>query len=305
MKSFLLTLLIPAITLSATAQEAFEARTVLSTKDGKNLVGWIVDASKTQIRYKESPAATAFTNANIKDFDVIYFMEPAEFSAAMDLYEAGKYEEAKAEFIKFKDRSKIVANIEDNFHTLSAFYEMESLRNLGDYEGLATALQSFSKEPLSRAHHLRQLDLYVMWDAVKSKSWDRVLSIASEREGEELPGYQRVQVAYAKGLALQNTDRSPEAIIAYTTALTADAGASETLVNQAALNLLEIYNKDEEVQAALAAWGTDNEKKNSPGYARLKEAAALARIYEQLLNTGKALPEPYKAFLKVEEKKES
>ena len=53
-----------------------------------------------------------------------------------------------------------------------------------------------------------------------------------------------------------------------------------------------------EVQVAIQNWGTKDENKNSNGYTRLIEAAALAVFYEKYLNLGKPLPAELKAFTK-------
>jgi tetratricopeptide (TPR) repeat protein len=299
MKNFILSLLlVPALTLPAFS-EAFEAEAILSKPGGGgNFHAWILAATATQIRYKTNKISADFVDANISDFEKIFLAEPPDYSAAIDLYEGRKYKEAQEAFAAVKERCKPTATLQDNFHTLAAFYEMECFRHLGNYQALAAALKTFAKQPLTREHQLRQLDLYVMWDAVRALAWDRVLLIASERDEELLPGYQRAQVAYCKALALDNLGRGSEAIMEYNIAMTADAGASEALAQQSCLKLLSIYHKDREVQVAMKNWGTDDENKNSPGYARLKDGAALAAMYEKYLGLGKALPSELKAFTK-------
>ncbi len=301
MKRFLSIIAVPALAVSSHSQE-YQAPAVLSSTDGETRQVWITAATKTQIRYKTTPVSTDFLDGNIADFATIYLMEPAEYSAAIDLYEGRDYAAAREKFAALKVAAKPVAALKDNHHTLAAFHEMECMRKLGDYAGLATALQAFVKEPLTRDHHLRQLDLYVMWDAVRSESWDRLLAIASERDGEILPGYQRAQVAYCKGLALDKLGRSSDALLEYAVAITADGGASERVTQDAVLNSLAIYSKDKEVQIAITNWGTDDENKNSAGYSRLVEAGGLARFYVKFLSAGKPLAEDYRKLLKYGEK---
>lgn len=298
MKKFVLPLLLPALSLSAFAQEPFQIPAVLSKPDGSNFRAYILAATKTAIRYKTTPQSTDFTDAKISDLVTIFIIEPADYSAAVDLYEGRKYTEAKEKFAELKERYKPISTLQDNLSTLSAFYELECMRKLGDYEGLATALKSFIKEPLSRDNQLRQLDLYIMWDAVRALAWDRVLLIASERDDEVLPGYQRAQVAYCKGLALDKLERGSEALIEYSIAMTADSGASELITKQAGLNALGVYFRDQEVQIAIQNWGTEDENKNSPGFTRLTEAAALAVLYEKYLSLGEPLPADLKALKK-------
>ena len=171
------------------------------------------------------------------------------------------------------------------------------MRKLGDYKGLSKALQSFKKEPLTREHRLRQLELYVMWDAVGSEQWAQVLAIANGRDLEDLPDYQQVQIAFGKGLALQKTGKTEEALVEYSHTMTADAGASEGLVQKAVLNSLEIYLQDPTVVAALASLKANPENKSLPGFTRLSRAAALAKIYETVLSPAEPLPANYKAIL--------
>lgn len=298
MKKLFLSLLIPALSVSAFSQNAFQTEAILAKEGGENFQAWILASTATSIRYKTSALTTDFTDAKVSDFSAIFLKEPGEFSEAMDLYEARKYKEAQAKFAEVKESYKPIATLKDNHHTLAAFYEMECMRKQGDLEGLAAALQTFIKAPLSRDHQLRQLDLYIMWDAVRSLSWDRVLLIASGRDEESLPGYQRAQVAYCKGLALQNMERGAEAIISFNVAITADAGASEMIAEDAALNALRVFHADKEVRTAIEVWGTDDENKSSGGYTRLTEAAALAAFYDKVLKVGKPLPAELKEFLK-------
>ena len=299
MKHFIFSLLLlPVLTFPAFSQ-AFEAEAILSKPDnGGTFRAWILAASKTQIRYKTTQVSTDFIDAPASDFATVFLAEPADYAAAIDLYEGRKYKEAQEAFAAVKNRCKPIATLPDNFHTLAAFYEMECFRHLGDYESLAAELNTFIKDPLTRSNHLRQLDLYIMWDAVRAAAWDRVLLIASERDAEVLPGYQRAQVAYCKALALDNLGRGREAVIEYNIAMTADSGASEILTQQAALKALGVYQKDSEVQVAIQNWGTKDENKNSIGYTRLTEAAALAVSYEKYLNLGKALSSELKVFTK-------
>src|SRR5690606_10216127 len=133
---------------------------------------------------------------------------------------------------------------------------------------------------LVREHQLRQLEIYIFWDAVRTQNWERVDSLAKEREAERLPGYQRAQIAYCHGLALEALGRPTEALDAFNTAMIADAGASEEIARQAALGALRVYAADDAVKQAIRAWGKPDENMNAPGRTRLLEAGALARLFE-------------------------
>jgi hypothetical protein len=304
MKILSLTALFSACVFTAAAQEnIFLAHVLLVEKENNaRREAWLVAATKTQIRYRETELAADTKDAIISDFRSIYIYEPRDYSTAMDLYQGRKYKEAKEMFAAVKARYKPILPMENSPAALATFYEIECLRKLGDLEGLAAALQSFIKDPLTRETQLRQLELYVLWDSVRTKSWDRLETLAKERAETPLPADQRAQVAYCHGLALEGLNRPQEALLPYQTAITADAGASEEIARQAALRILAIHYADPEVKNAIKAWGTDHENKNSKGYSDLKEAAAVAKLFEMSLGAGTALPAEYKAFLKYLDK---
>ncbi|MEP2776975.1 MAG: hypothetical protein ABJQ29_12335 [Luteolibacter sp.] len=297
MKNFLFALLVPVLAASVHAQ-GFQLETYFTEPDGGKFRGYIIGATETEVRYKVTAVSTDFNDSKISEFATIFMLRPVEYSEAVDLYESGKYQEALEKFKAFTEMSKPIAALKGNYHTLSAYHELECMRKLGDLEGLAAALKNFSKKPLVNEYQLRQLDLYIMWDAVRTESWERVLTIAAERDAEALPGYQRAQIGYCKGLALQKLDRGLEALTPYAVAMTADAGASEILANKAAVNSLQIYLDNEEVKFAMGVWGTGDENKNSNGYSLLREANVLATEYESLFGLGKPLDGKYKPFLK-------
>jgi tetratricopeptide (TPR) repeat protein len=310
--NFRLAALIPVLASSsltaANAQEAeqpFQAAALLIKEDGTFERAWIVASTKTAIRYRDGEFADATTDAKISDFKSIYLFEPREYSAAMNLYQARKYDEAKERFSKIKERFKPVASLDNSPGTLAAFYEMECLRKLGDLEGLAAALQQFDKSPLTRESQLRQIELYVIWDAVRTSNWQGVEKLAQDRAKSRLPGDQRAQVAYCHGLALEGLKRPDEALLAYQTAITADGGsASEEIARQSALRIMAILMDHPDVPRAVRAWGTPQENKNTPGYSRLTEAAIMATLYQKNLGAGTPLPDEFKDLPKYRPKEE-
>ncbi|HEX7260902.1 MAG TPA: tetratricopeptide repeat protein [Luteolibacter sp.] len=225
------------------------------------------------------------------------FPASREFAVAIDFYQGRKYREAKAMFGEIQHRLKATKSPDRDASTLAAFYEMECLRKLGDLDGLAAALRAFPKEPSFGGHRLRQLEINTLWDAVRTKSWERVESLANARLQERLPGDQRAQVAYCFGLALENLGRPLEALNAFHLAMTADAGASEEIARHSALHVLGIHHADPEVRAIISPLGI-GENQNSPGVSRLKEAAAMAELFEFTLGAGMPLPAEFMEFLK-------
>lgn len=287
-----------AILNAQTPQEPFQTPALLIKEDGTTEKAWLLSATKSQLTYRETAVSTENKNARLLDYQSVYLPEPREFTEAMDFLQARKYQEAKERFLQLKKRFQPIYALDNNYAALAAFYELEILRKMGDLDGLSTAFQQFDKSPLTRDSQLRQLELYVLWDAARAKDWAALDGLARERAKSRMPGDQRAQVAYLQGLALEGLDRKEEALIAYNLAMTADSGASEDIARQSALRVLTILNQDPEVQQAIKVWGTKQENKNSAGYAKLTEAAAVAKMFEQSLGAGASLPVDFKGLTK-------
>jgi hypothetical protein len=279
-----------------------QAEALLIYEKGKFEKVWIVAASPVGIGYRDAEQSIDITPKRRAEITAIYFMELPAHKAAMDLYQGRRYAEARERFVQIKEALKGIEELPNNPSTQAGFMELECLRRMNDLEGLAKALEVFRKEGLVREHQLRQVDLYILWDAVRTKGWPRLDAICKERRTEKLPGYQRAQVGYCHGLALEALGRPTEALNAYATAMTGDFGATEEITREAALNSLRILKNDEEVKLAIKLWGTPDENPNSQGRFRLEEAASLAAMYELTLGGGKALPGEYKELLKYKPK---
>jgi hypothetical protein len=293
--SFLLPLALAGGAFAQNQQDSFQTPAFLISENGTTFQRvWIVSATKTNVRYRETEVSTKIEDSRINRFDTVFIQEPPDYAKALDLYQARKYAEAKEIFTKIKETYRPVATIENNPSTLAAFHEMECLRKLGDLEGLAAALREFDKSSLTREYQLRQIELYLMWEAVRGGNWEQVLKFVEERAKSRLPDDQRAQLAYCHALALEATDRQQEAVSTYHLAMVADAAASEEISRQSALKVLAILTAKPEVKRAIQIWGTPEENKASPGYNQLLEASALARLYLKSLGGGEPLPEPFK-----------
>lgn len=220
------------------------------------------------------------------------------FPAAFDFYQARNYQEAKRVFRKISESSKSNSDTHNDNFSFAAFYELECLRKLGDLDGLASAQQKFVAHPVLGSDRLRQLEINSLWDAVRTQNWQRLEPLAANWLQQRLPGNQRAQVAYCDAIALENLGRPIEALNAYNIALIADAGASEEIARQAVLRMLRIHQADPAVQTSIAAWQTPAQDLHSPGFLRLREAAALAYLFELSLGAGSPLPAEFENFLK-------
>lgn len=293
--STLLPLALAGSALALNAQDSFQTPALLISE--KNSIFervWITNSTKNTVRYRETEIATKIEESRISGFDTIYIYEPPDYAKALDLYQARNYAEARELFAKVKETYRPVATLENNPSTLAAFHEMECLRKLGDLEALAAALREFDKAPLTREYQIRQVELYLMWEAVRTQNWEQVKKIVGERAKSPLPGDQRAQLAYCHALALEATGSQQEAIAAYHRATVADAAASEEISRESVLKLLTILTAKPEVKRAIQHWGKPEEDTASPGYNQLLEAGALANLYVMSLGGGKPLPEPFK-----------
>jgi hypothetical protein len=289
-----------SITSPAVGQDvnagAFQTPALILPKDDKGKKVWIIAATKDSIRYKDTEQATNFVDARMSDIQMIYLYDPREYSAAMDLYQARKYKEAKEQFTVIKERYKSTQQLTNNHSTLAAFYEMECSRRLGDLDALAEELQKFNKDALVRETQLKQIELYAVWDAVRSKNWEKVEILIKPYAATKLPGELRVQLDYCYGYALEGLKKPKEALMAYQGVLNSDSCASDDLAMAAVIRLLTIFKEDADVQVAIKTWGMPKEDKNSKGYRDLIEAASLVHMYEFLIGATTPLPTELKAL---------
>lgn len=281
-----------------TAAAPQQAPALLIYEDGTSDNAYIVAATKTEIRYRPTPQAIDTTDMKLSEVHSVYLLEPKLYREATELYQARKYAEAKELYAQVKEMFKPTRALDNNYSSLAGFYELECMRRLGDLEGLAKAVEVFRKDGLTREHHLKQLEMYVFWDALRSKSWQRLVSLGEARLQEKLPSYQRAQVAFCVANAYEALKQWSKALNAYNTAMVADLGATEEIAEQSALGIMRIHQASPEVQLAIKLWGTPDENKNSTGFMHLQEAASVAALYNLTLGGGKKLPSKFVPLLK-------
>ncbi len=293
------TLVLGTLIVSGQAKKPYVSGYLIKDDGKYNRVLVSGSDSKRKLYYKENKKATVTKKASISSFSGIWLFEPKDVTEAKDLYEARKYKEAKDAFIDLQKRYKAFQFLDDNYVELSKFYEMECYRKLKDYKTLAKELELYKPSYLTRPGIIQQTKLYKMYDAVHKKDWKRLHTLCLEYVDYPLSLGQRAQVAFCHGLAYEGLGKTNEALNAYATAMTSDFTRSESIVREAALNSLRIFNKDEEIHIAMRLWKTPDEEKNKSGYKKLTEANGLARLYEKAgLGSGVPLPSKYKKFQK-------
>jgi hypothetical protein len=287
---------------SANAQEGrFQQEALIIKSPSEFEQVWITDANKTHFLYYATERGVDTVKKLISGVGVIWLMEPPAYTEAMELYQGRKYEEARTKFAEVREAYKKLVTLPNNHSSLAAYWEMECLRKLNKLDDLKEVQDKFlpvDRESLTRPNQLQQMEIYTLWDAVRTKDWPRLEILCNEKLNEKMPGGQRAQVGYMLGLALEGQKKGIPAINAYNIGMTADTGASEVITAQSALNALRLYKEDELVQQAIRLHGTPDEDAQSSGALRLEEAASLAALFELTLGGGKALPAEYKELLK-------
>ena len=263
---------------------------------------WITAASTLNIEFKTTPQGLNRTRMPRSEIKSIYFYEPPIFKEAMELYESRDYKTAREKFAACKEAFKAISNLPGNYGTLAGFYELETCRKMGDLEALSKLRDAYQFGSLVRENHRNQLEVYDVWDAVRTKGWARLDSLATKLLAEKKWVAEHLaQIKYCHGLALEGLGRDTDALIAFNGAFTADYTASEVITKEAALACLRILSKNEEVKLAMQLWGTEDDDPNSNGYFLLQEGVALCDLWKDSLGGGQALPAQYTVFLKYRE----
>ncbi len=270
---------------------------VLIKDDGKYNRVLFVGATRTEVFYKDNLQGVVTKRSRITEFSGIFMFDPWLYREAKELFEGRKYEEALERFIECKEVFKPFRTLENNYSDMAAFYELECYRKLKKYADIDKTLQLFISDKLTRPSMQTQLEVYKLWQAVNAKNWARLNILCNEWREKRVAVGIRAQIAYCHGLALEGLGQNSKALNSYATAMTADFTKSDVIVREAALNSLRIFSEDEGLKTAVMLWEKPEEDKNTVGYARLKEANALARIYDKAnMGAGVALPAKYKKF---------
>ncbi len=273
------------------------AHAVLVVEENAETV-YIEAASERAVRYTSNPKSLNRIDKLRIDIQSIYFFEPALYREAMQQFESRNYKEARELFAKCKQAFEKIKELPGNYGTLAGFYELECARKMNDLAGLKQLLDTYQPASLLRECDKNQQEIYPLWDAVRSKSWPRLDSLAKEMlERKDWTGSHLAQIYYCHGLALEGLGRPTDALNAFNAAFTADYTASEVITRMAAENCLRILKNHDEVKLAMELWGTDDEDPNSTGYFLLQEAVALCDLWKKALGVGTPLPSEYSGFL--------
>jgi hypothetical protein len=268
----------------------------LSPHDGGALHVKLTGGDREKLRYEEISAPGMAREIPVAGLR-ISLVETPGFREAMSLYGSRRYRSAREKFGAIQLAYQDFSFLPDNPSTLAAFQVLECYREEGDLESLVKAAAGFDKSKLTRESQQRQFDLYGMWDAVRSQSWDRLEGICRERLEQRLPGDQRSQAAYCLGLALEARGKADDALASYHEAMVASLGAQDTVTREAALHAMRLYRKKPGVAAALAQRGKNNKDAGGDSDPDLRELLALAKNYPAQYAAGQSLPDDLKDLL--------
>lgn len=299
-------ILTSALVLSSSLSSLFAAEPrilVITEKDTFN--GLMIAADKTNFLWRETEKSTV-SRKQSRSNATVYFVQPPEFTEALELYKSRNYKDAATKFAAVEKAYSKVDEIPGNPSTLAGFYQLECFRRLEDLEALNAKVATFQAGNLLQENHKVQYELYsVFWDTVRGKAWPRLDSIASDDKWRtrKLPGSLRAQIAYCHGLALEGMEKWSDALIAYNNAFVADFSASEEITRKSAENCLRILLNHKDVQLAMKLYPTEDYSDDSNGAALIKEATSLLKLWDKVLGAGEKVPDKYKVFLKFPPKK--
>jgi len=300
MKTFLITtlaLLSGLMSLHAQGETSLQA---LIMNDENTFKGFIIASDDANILWKETENSTTRRKASLATHKV-YFLQPQEFSEAMEAYKGRNYEAAQPLFKGCYEKYKSVRTIPGNYSTLAGFYEMDCARRLEDLDTLAALHSQFDPEKLLHEFHKTQFKIYgVFWDAVRTKSWARLDAVVMSEEwrNARLPGNLRTQICYCHGLALEGMNEPVRALNSYNGAFVGDFAATGELAKKAALNCMRILAEHPDVQLTMDLYNTEDYSRDSNGAFLIKEGTALLSLWDKTLGGGDKVPEKYKIFLK-------
>lgn len=282
---------------------AVDAKAIIVMEDDAQAV-WITGASATQIEYKETEVAIDRIRMARSKLVSVLFYEPEQFKEAQRLFENRDYAAAKEKFKVCAEAFKALEELPGNYSTLAGFYQLECCRIQEELEELAQLLEEYRSQPsLVREAQKRQFEVYIAWDAVRTKSWPRLVALTTEMLAQDTwTGSQLAQIYYCRGLAYQGLDKPTKALNAFNGAFTADFTASTEITRKATLNCLRIISGHEEVKIAMGHFGTEDEDPNTNGYALLQEGVALCDLWKKALGFGQPLPDEFVGLLKYKAK---
>lgn len=299
MKTILITTTILGAAFGSLLGQNKEPQILIFQDDGDGFKGFMIDSNQREFSWRENERSTD-VNVQRLSTSTVYFYQPPELTEAMELYKSRNYKDAAAAFAQVAEDYDRFTEVKGNPATQAGFYELECYRKLRDLETLMTKAAEYDPQNLLHEYHQLQYEIYsIFWDAVRTKSWERLEAICADPKwrNEKLPGNIRAQLAYCEGLAKEGTGKPMEALNAYNGAFVADFSASEEITRKSAENCLRILLAHPDVKTAMNLYSSEDYSDDSNGAGLIKEATALLQLWDKVLGGGEEVPSKYKVFL--------
>jgi len=145
---------------------------------------WVEKIAGGNIWYRERKTNPKIAQAKLVDLKAVYLSRPADYVAAIELFENRKYESALTAFRDFKEKYKFFTDIDNSFPALAGYYELAYLAD---------------------------------------KAYPKVIKeYETNWLNKKLPSSLRAQVEFVYGKSLEAEGRSEDALIALCKAMNAD-----------------------------------------------------------------------------------
>lgn len=229
--------------------------------------GFVTKADASKIYFSASP-----TGRNERAYPKtlvarLTFKPPEGWQQAEQARLSGEYAEAAELYNTIAADFRNVETLEDNYGSLARLYQLECVRNLGDYSQLAAKRPLLKKVGLSEQYHA-QVDLFVGWGALAKLNTPAQIEqlgrlVDGYRNAELVPGL-LAQAYFLGGVANEKAGNPGKALTDYHRVFTLDFGSDRSLSQTA-------------MEAALALYAAED--KIHKDRQRLEEAHGLAQVY--------------------------
>lgn len=286
-----------SFTGGANAQETAKAFVQRKGAAGNAGIGaiYVVSGDDKTIKYKATRVDLNDNSISLNDLN-LFFEEPLEYRAALDLFLNRKYKEALKAFKAVQKTYESVKDVPFNYSAMSALRALECEFKLMNAAEMAKADTAWLKKVLPMEGAKNQVAVFDLWKHVEKKDWASLEKEAkSLLEKKKLPRAIVAQGSYLLGLAYANQGKAEDALNSFSEAMLIDSTNSIEITRESILRSMEIYSKDEGVVQFLQANASIPKGVAVPR--KVKEGAALMHMWKNNLFISPTLPKEYEKFL--------
>lgn len=267
--------------------------------DGSPKELYIIDSNAKGIIFVSNPNSVkkeVMAKGAVKE---IFFYTPTVFKQGLDAMRKGKFNEAASLFQQVKVEYTKVTDLDGNYGTLGAFYEIECARRSFDLKKMAQLADAFNGKSLQNKYHSTQVTLYPIWKDLQKKRWGKVIEQVTGFKTKDLTSSLSAQLSYLAGVAHLSNKQEEEAMLKLNEVLGLSNNREPELTVAAAKEVIDVILAKEPVQEALKMVGKKDENKASPARAELQKAAIIANYIDSLSVFDAKLSKDQSALLKL------